>query len=111
MDKFGIYAVTTVRFSIQPAEIAKLALILFLASFITRLGPAIKSRKGFWTVILMALPHTAMIYFITDNLSSAIIVMGITVVMLFVASPEYKRFIILGAGVLAGGTDSFKILR
>ncbi|MBO4807674.1 MAG: cell division protein FtsW [Lachnospiraceae bacterium] len=91
------------RFSLQPAEIAKLCLILFLASFITRLGPAIRSRKGFWTVILMALPHTAMIYFITDNLSSAIIIMGITAVMLFVASPEYKRFIILAAGVLAAG--------
>ncbi|MBR4993442.1 MAG: cell division protein FtsW [Lachnospiraceae bacterium] len=86
---------------LQPAEIAKLCMILFLASFISRLGPAIRTRKGFWTCIGLALPHTAMIYFITDNLSSAIIVMGITVVMLFVASPEYKRFLLLGAGALA----------
>ncbi len=34
-------------------------------------------------------------------MSSAIIVFGIAALMLFVASPEYKKFIILGAGGLA----------
>lgn len=88
------------RLSLQPAEIAKFAMILFLASFISRLGGAIRTRKGFLTALGVTMPHVLAIYFITDNLSSAIIILGIAVVMLFVGSPEYKRFILLGAGLL-----------
>ena len=39
---------------------------------------------------------------ITKNLSSAIIIMGISVLMVFVASPDYKKFIIMGVLVLIG---------
>ncbi len=88
------------RLSLQPAEIAKFAMILFLASFISRLGGAIRTRKGFLTSLAITMPHVLAIYFITDNLSSAIIILGIAVIMLFVGSPEYKRFILLGAGLL-----------
>lgn len=42
-----------------------------------------------------------LIYVITDNLSSAIIIMGIAVAMLFVAIPDYKYFIIAAVAVLA----------
>lgn len=37
------------------------------------------------------LPIAASVYLITDNLSSAIIIMGIAVLMVFVASPDYKN--------------------
>ena len=47
------------------------------------------------------LPIAASVYLITDNLSSAIIIMGIAVLMVFVASPDYKKFIIMGGSVLA----------
>ena len=43
-----------------------------------------------------------MIYVITDNLSSAIIVAGIGFVMLFVASPKYSHFIVTGVIAIAG---------
>lgn len=98
--------------SLQPAEVAKLGMILFLASMICNMGKAIRTRKGFWMVIGMPLPVALMIWKITNNMSSAIIVMGIAVLMLFVSSPEYKRFILLGlAGVAGVGAIVFAIVQ
>jgi len=86
-----------VGISIQPAEIAKLAMILFLASFICKLGKGIRSRKGFLLVLGVPLPICALVWFITENMSSAIIIFGIAFLMLFVASPDYKPFVIIGS--------------
>ncbi|MCM1175418.1 MAG: putative lipid II flippase FtsW [Blautia sp.] len=86
--------------SVQPAEIAKLGMILFLASMICSMGKGIRQRKGFLTVLAVPVPIALMLWRITSNLSSAIIVMGIAVLMLFVACPDYKRFIILALAAL-----------
>lgn len=87
--------------SLQVAEVAKVGMILFLASLICTMGKGIRTRKGFWTVLLVPAPIALMIWQITNNLSSAIIIMGIAVLMLFVSCPDYKRFILLALGVLA----------
>lgn len=87
--------------SLQVAEVAKLGMILFLSSLICTLGKGIRTNKGFMLVLLSPAPVAAMIYFITNNLSSAIIVMGIAVLMLFVSCPDYKRFFLLGLITLA----------
>ncbi len=88
--------------SLQPAEVAKLCMILFLSSMICTMGKQIRNRKGFLTVLIVPLPIALMLWKITDNLSSAIIVVGIAVLMLFVSCPDYKRFILLGLATLAG---------
>lgn len=85
-------------FTLQPAEVAKLGMIVFLASLVCRMGRGIRTTKGFFTVLAVPLPICLMIWRITNNLSSAIIVFGIAALMLFVASPEYKKFILLGLG-------------
>jgi len=90
-----------IGFRLQPAEIAKLCMILFLASMVCKMGRGIRSMKGFMTVLLVPLPICLMIWKITDNLSSAIIVFGIAALMLFVASPDYKKFILFILGGLA----------
>lgn len=82
--------------SVQPAEIAKITIILFLASFICKMGKAINSWKGFGVIIAIPLPISLLIYVLTNNLSSAIIILGIAVVMLFVATTDYKKFVLLG---------------
>lgn len=48
--------------SIQPAEIAKLAMILFLATFICKMGRNIRTSRGFLTVIGVSLPHVFCIW-------------------------------------------------
>ena len=86
--------------SVQPAEIAKLAMILFLASMICKMGKTIRTARGFWIVALVPAPIFLMVWKITDNMSSAIIIYGIAFLMLFVASPEYKKFFVIGGTVL-----------
>ena len=87
--------------SLQPAEVAKLALIIFFASIVCKMGDAINTKKGFLIVLALAVPHAFCVLTITQNLSSAIIIFCIVIMMLFVATPQYKEyFIIAGAAVL-----------
>ena len=82
--------------SIQPAEIAKIAVILFMASILSRIGKkGIQKFKGIVTVLILPIIIAGMVYALTQNLSSAIIIGGIAIVMWFVASPDYKKFVIL----------------
>ena len=96
--------------SLQPAEVAKLCMILFLSSMICTMGKQIRNRKGFLTVLIVPLPIALMLWKITDNLSSAIIVVGIAVLMLFVSCPDYKRFILLGLATLVGAAAAIFII-
>ena len=88
--------------SLQPAEVAKLCMILFLSSMICTMGKQIRFRKGFWMVMMVPMPIALMLWKITRNMSSAIIVVGIAALMLFVSCPDYKRFILLGLATIMG---------
>lgn len=87
--------------SLQPAEVAKLGMIVFLASFSCKLGKSIRTFKAFMIIMALAAVVAGLIYVISKNLSSAIIVMGIAIVMVFVSSPDYKKFVLMALGVLA----------
>ncbi|MCR5033149.1 MAG: putative lipid II flippase FtsW [Lachnospiraceae bacterium] len=88
-------------FSVQPAEICKIGMILFLATVISKIGRnAIRTMRAAGLILGSGAFMAVMIYVISDNMSSAIIVLGITVLMLFVATPDYKWFIVGGAGGL-----------
>lgn len=87
--------------NLQPAEVGKLCLILFLAVMVCKMGKSVRTMKGFAIMILLPMPVVLEVYLITRNLSSAIIIMGISVLMVFVASPDYKKFVIMGVMVVA----------
>lgn len=95
-------AIPGTGFNVQPAEVAKVGMILFLAVLVCKMGKGVRSIKGFLMMLVVPLPIVAEIYFITKNLSSALIIMAISVLMVFVASPDYKKFIIIGAAGLSG---------
>ena len=80
--------------SIQPAEIAKFAVIVFSAAFIVKLKKNLLNPKGFATAMAFPAFLAILVYGITKNLSSAIIIMGITVTMLFISTPGYKKYIL-----------------
>ena len=84
--------------SLQPAEVAKLALIVFFASVVCRFGDHIKEKRGLLIVLALAIPHSFCVLTITQNLSSAIIIFSIVLMMLFVATPQYKEYFII-AGI------------
>ena len=80
--------------SFQPSELAKVALILFLAKMVMKQGKKIRQLKYMFLVILTALPIVGLVG--TNNLSTAIIILGIAIVLIFVASPKYLQFIAVG---------------
>lgn len=86
-------------FSLQPAEVAKLGVIIFCASLICRIKDSLTTGKGIAFMMVPSAIVAGLIYLVTDNLSSAIIVMCICVVMFYVATPGYKVYIIGGLSV------------
>ena len=86
--------------SVQPAEIAKIALILLNAVLICKMGRGISSLKGVGLILAIALLPFLLILLVTSNLSSAIIIMGISVLMCFVADPKYKKYIVAAGAVV-----------
>ena len=81
-------------FSFQPSEFAKVAVILFLAHMITKNIAKMKKMSMVFWMILLILPIVALVG--ASNLSTAIIILGIGVVLVFVASPKYLQFLLMG---------------
>jgi cell division protein FtsW len=70
------------------------ALIIFLAWMVTKQGKKIVKLKTMFLVILSALPIVGLVG--SNNLSTAIIILGIAVILIFVASPKYLQFLSIG---------------
>lgn len=86
---------------LQPAEITKIAVILFIPVLICQLGREIRTLKGMGQVVLWGLVAAGCVFVLTENLSTAVIVMGITCVMIFVVHPQTRPFIAAaGAGLV-----------
>lgn len=86
---------------LQPAEIAKIAVILFIPVVICKLGTEIKTWKGVITVFGWGGFSAACVLFLTENLSTAIIVAGITYAMIVIVHPKSKWFVsVAAAGVV-----------
>ena len=88
----------------QPAEIVKIAVILFCASMITHFSKKkLATLKGAFIVIAAPAIMAVLLWKVTDNLSSGIIVGGIAIVMLFVADSDYKKYIVVVLAAVALG--------
>ena len=89
--------------SLQPAEVAKLGVIIYSASKVCRMGQRrLSTPRGIVQLFTPSAVIAAMVLFITDNLSSAIIIFCISAVMVYVSTPGYRTYvIIILAGVLA----------
>lgn len=85
----------------QPSEVAKVGLIVFLAMYLERIPKKLRSPKVLFGVIGLTLPIVGTVAY--NNLSTAIIIMGIAICMIFVASPKYIHFIAVGLSVIALG--------
>ena len=85
----------------QPAEIAKIAVIVCLSYMIVHMGKKMNSLKACMTLGSMGTFLALLAYVCTDNLSTAIIIFCITVGMIFVAHPKTRIFLILVAVAIA----------
>lgn len=75
----------------QPSEIAKVGVIIFLAMLLEKVSKSLKDWKNLLKIFVMLIPIVGVVAY--NNLSTAIIIMGIAVCMLFVASPKYSHFL------------------
>ena len=80
--------------SFQPAELAKLAIILFLPyTIISMSGDRMDGFKAPITIMGIGGASAFCTFFFTENLSTAIIIMGIAVILAFIVHPRTKPFI------------------
>ena len=87
--------------SVQPAELVKIGIIVLLAGLICKFHSSVLNKwKMLGAFMIPSLFAALLIFLITNNLSSAIIVVGISFVMLFVASPNYSKFFVTAGAVL-----------
>ena len=85
--------------SFQPSEFAKVAVILLLTYVITNSRKRQDSLLHMAGTMALLLPIVGLVG--TNNLSTAIIVLGIGVILIFVSNPKYLPFVgIGGVGVL-----------
>ena len=85
--------------SFQPSEFAKVAVILLLTYVITNSRKRQDSLLHMAGTMALLLPIVGLVG--TNNLSTAIIILGIGVILIFVSNPKYLPFVgIGGVGVL-----------
>ena len=88
--------------SLQPAEIGKLGLILYLPYIILKMGKNMRTIRAKAIVLGLGVLQALAAWILTDNLSTAIILGLIACVILFLADPEVKFYarVIPGAAVI-----------
>lgn len=84
-------------FSFQPSELAKVAVILYLATVISKRPMAMRTFKGNIKLLATILPIFVVVAY--NNLSTAIIIVGIAFIMVFISSPKTAPFILAFVGV------------
>ncbi|MBQ1192837.1 MAG: putative lipid II flippase FtsW [Lachnospiraceae bacterium] len=87
--------------SFQPAELAKLAIIVFFAYFLSKKPKLVNKFSTSLAMLFYAGLIALMIMVITSNLSSAIIIGGIAYVMMIVTSKKSKWYIIVAVVLFA----------
>ncbi len=100
--------------SFQPSEYAKVAVILFLACVVSKNAKEMGKLRTLIKVMVMVLPIVGLVG--ASNLSTAIIILGIAVILVFVASPKYAQFMwigLCGAGFMGVflGLESYRLER
>lgn len=85
--------------SVQPSEIAKVAIIIYLATVISSSPKQMRDIRQVLKLLATILPIFGVVAY--TNLSTAIIIMGIAFIMVFVANPDYVVFVLFIVGSVA----------
>ena len=94
----------------QPSEITKIAMILFIPYLICKFGKKAYTKKGALQILLFGILAAAGVFVLTENLSIAIIVFGISAVIFFVAYPRTRKIGIVFVCLVVGGLIAGQIL-
>ena len=110
--------------TLQPSEITKIAVILFISYELCRMGNKVQTKDSTIRIFMFGIMAALGVFVLTDNLSTAVIVMAITCVLYFVVHPKLKPFlaiiaagavlVVIGVQILAMtalNSDDFRIRR
>ncbi len=102
----------TETLSFQPAELCKIAIIVFVPYLIVKMDRKVKTIKGTCVVLAVGFLVSGLILVISKNLSSAAIIAGITVVMVYIVHPKTWPFLLAGgAGAVGIGAFIHLVIR
>lgn len=93
----------------QPSEIAKIAVIIYLPVVIIKMGRQVKTGKAVIVLLVLGALQGGAAFILTDNLSTGIIIGGIAVMMIFIAHPKTKPFVLTAAAgiTVVGGIIAY----
>ena len=97
----------------QPSELAKIGLIIFYATWLTKNKDNLKTQsKGFWVPILYFVPVALILVLLQDHLSATVVIALIIGVMMLMAGSQIKYFLTYGvAGVSAAGIGLYLLAK
>lgn len=82
----------------QPSEIAKIALIIFFASWLTKNKDNLKDvKKGFIKPLMYIVPIAIILVVFQDHLSVTIIIIAVISIMMIIAGTKLRYFITIGS--------------
>ena len=84
----------------QPAEIAKIAVIVTLSYMVVHTRDSLRSLSSTMKMAGLGGAQALVAYVFTDNLSTALIILGITAGLIFLAHPKTRIFILLFVAVI-----------
>lgn len=93
--------VPNTTYTFQPSEIAKIATILMVVYLMRRFGRDFKSPAGMTILFGSGALAAFSAYYFTENLSTAFIIIGICVGMLFVSHPKTAIFVVIFVLIVA----------
>lgn len=94
----------------QPSEIAKIAAIVSISFMLVKMGKKASSTRGVEVLVGTGGALGLVTYIFTENLSTAIIIWGITGALIFIAHPKTKPFILGFACLVAAALTAVVIL-
>lgn len=83
----------------QPSEVAKIALVIFFASYLTDNRDKLEDRKeGFFKPILMfLLPVILILVVVQSHLSASILIIAVVFIMMLMAGVKLRYFLTYGS--------------
>ncbi len=94
----------------QPAEVMKIAIILYIPYLICQAGNRVRRPKEAVKIFMWGAAAALGVYKLTDNMSTGIIVLGIVSIMLLIVYPKSTPIVVLGIGVCAVGYAGLQLL-
>jgi cell division protein FtsW len=82
--------------SIQPSEVAKLATIIYVATWLTSKGRRIRDARAGLLPFGVLMGFVSVLIVLQPEISTAILIVATAAIMLFIAGADLKQFIAVG---------------